>query len=118
VDFPIDVTKGRKSAARANIDFGDCSKLDPFGTSCDNRKHAKQLREPSAAQPQPKLAISPAKTPRPQRSETNGEKLSEEYLSFSSELRATIASLREEYPNLRIFESQKICASCANFELL
>jgi hypothetical protein len=42
--------------------------------------------DPSAAKPQPKLGVSPAKTQRPQRSENNGKNVLQNNSSLPSEL--------------------------------
>jgi len=62
---------------------------------------------PVGEQPQRKLGMSPAKTPRPQRSEKNGENHLREYFSFPSELGA-FAPWREEFPNPRTLDFRNI----------
>ena len=58
---------------------------------------------PSAAQPQPKLGLSPAKTQRSQRSENNGEKFSKIIYLFPPNL-ACFAPWRESIPRVRVFQ--------------
>jgi len=83
------------------------------------KNHSPQ--RPNAAEPQPKLGISPAKhvlsevegTPNSQSSENNGENHSREYLSFTPNL----APLRLGRRNIRVGESltcRKIAQTAKN----
>ena len=83
--------------------------LDLVWRSTDHEGH-------SAAPPQPKLGISPAKTPRPQRSEKMLKRIRKNiYLSSPN-----LAPLRLGGSNFRLrvlFNFQIICVGRANFEL-
>ena len=69
--------------------------------------------EPSAAQPQPKLGLSLAKTQRPQRSEKM-VRIVCRTIYLSPPNLACFAPWREKYPCPRVFDSRKICANRAN----
>jgi hypothetical protein len=63
----------------------------------------------SAAKPQLKLGVSPAKTPRAQRSEYNAEEILQENSSFLSEL-GVLCALAGVNPHVLVFQiPKKLC---------
>jgi hypothetical protein len=70
------------------------------------------IEEPSATGPQPKLGISRAKTPRPQRSENNGEEFLSNNSSLPSELGVLCALARVNSP-VRVFQPSGTFAQAA-----
>jgi hypothetical protein len=71
---------------------------------------------PSAAEPQPNLGVSPAKTPRPQRSEKNEQEGWQNYSTFGSELGVLCALAGVNFPVFEYSRHRKICAGRANFD--
>jgi hypothetical protein len=71
-------------------------------------------KKPSAAGPQPKFGISRAKTPRPQRSDDNGETFLIDYSSFLSEL-GVLCALARVNPRVRVQVRGKFARTAQSF---